>query len=202
MRQIKWILDPGHGGMAFGHYVTPGKRSPEVPPGIYEGEWNRDVIDDICLINYGSPTPLSFEVTAPGPLHVSLTERVEFVNDLPFKARDMALISIHANAAPGKGWQKASGSRLFLSKRASGGSERLAAILTGQIRGNKQIPYGHRPLRYVNHTITTRVKCPAVLVECGFMTHKADATWLATEGASVWADVIFRTMCIYQEGLE
>jgi N-acetylmuramoyl-L-alanine amidase len=212
MRQIKWILDPGHGGVAFGHYVTKGKRSPHVPPGIYEGEFNREVaLDTHFKWTLDIPpgcSPMDCTMIGTGPINIPLKARVDFVNGLPFPARDMALISIHANAEGGlkRGeWGKASGSRLFISKRASNGSyrleDRLSLAMIDAMKAGK-IPYAMRPTRLVNHTITTRVKCPAILVECGFMTNEADATWLATEGASAWADVIFRAMLAYQEGLE
>jgi N-acetylmuramoyl-L-alanine amidase len=74
---MKWILDPGHGGMAFGHYMTPGKRSPQVPPGIYEGEFNRAIANSVHDGNY-----LETIVTNPGPINISLKKRVSFVNSI------------------------------------------------------------------------------------------------------------------------
>ena len=72
---IKFLLDPGHGGVAFSHYLTPGKRSPEVPPGIFEGEFNRAVCG---YLNNGE----KFLSIVPGPIQVPLESRVGFVNKL------------------------------------------------------------------------------------------------------------------------
>jgi len=205
MRQIKWIIDPGHGGMAFGRYMTSGKRSPHVPPGIYEGVFNRKVAvrirDLVATYNFSKGRVMECELTRLGPINIPLTSRVDFVNSLPFRAHDMALISIHFNAEGGlkRGqWGKANGSRLFLSKRSSSGSKRLNKILSRRIDATS-IP--RRRTKSVNHTMTTRVKCPAILVETGFMTNKVEAQWLETYGALAWANIIFVAMLDYQEGL-
>lgn len=144
----KYLLLAGHGGMAFGHYLTPGKRSPEVGPN-------------------------------PGPYNIPQAERVKLVNDIHRRAGDCILIVVHANAAAGKGWNDANGFRVFHSTNASKKSRLLAECLHGSMTAwTKIYP---RTIAEKNFTILYKTKCPAVLLECGFMTNRADAAYMASE---------------------
>lgn len=166
----KVIIDAGHGGTAFGHYLTAGKRSPEVPPGIFEGGFNRMVSRNIdfnlklhsCLLNNG-------------PINIPLRERVKYINQLFKKEPDLISISIHANAARGKGWSRARGSVVFVSKRATEKELFLAKQISDEMRKlSKLIGLPHRGIKKANFKMVYGPKCPAVLIECGFMTNKAD----------------------------
>jgi len=172
---MKFLLNPSHGGMTFGKYLTPGKRSPQVPPGVYEGEFTRSVCTLIQAYN-----PEQIEITVPGPIRVPLAARVEYVNQVVRKFSDdhIALISVHANAARGSGWSPAHGFKIFHSRRASKNSLHLADELFDSF--DRHTDLHARPIGEVNHTITTRTHCPAVLVECGFMTSEYDAPYLAS----------------------
>ena len=166
---LKKLFDPGHGGIAFGHYLTPGKRSPEVPPGIFEGEYNRIICD---LMAEHDPDCLNI---APGPINVPLKARVSFVNRLSHLER-CVLLSIHCNAAGSSGWDSANGFTVFVSHHASQDSKRLAAHVAERLEHHL---YGfiapRKPvIKQVNHTITTATRCPAVLIELGFMTNKRE----------------------------
>ncbi len=171
---MRFVLDAGHGGIAFGHYMTRGKRSPEVPPGIYEGEFNRDICARVGLL-YGES---SCVLTAPGALNPPLKSRVDFVNTLQKHFGDVVLISIHANAdGLGKDWTGARGHVVFTHKnRPDAGSDRLASLISGELaalnytrnRGVKKAAFS-----------VLNVRCPAVLVECGFMTNSEDVATLA-----------------------
>ena len=192
-----WLLDPGHGGMSFGEYLTPGKRSPAMPPGIYEGEFNRSVCG---LIQQRDPDNIL--VIAPGPINVPPKARVSYVNQLcrRLKGEHVALISVHANAARGKGWSDANGYKVFHSKRASKHSKFLASIVDDHM--GVCTPFERRPIEAVNHTITTQTDCPAILTECGFMTHLGDAELLADWGVQAQlSDAIFRAMNEYEAQL-
>lgn len=167
----KFLLDPGHGGLAFGHYLTPGKRSPEVPPGIFEGDFNRRVCK---LIEQYDPE--QYLNIAPGPIQIPLKARVDFVNKLA-KLEDCVLISVHANAAPGVGWTSANGFTVFISKGASVRSERLASMIHDEFIGITE----SRGIKRESFTIIKQVTCPAVLVECGFMTNRIDAEFMASD---------------------
>ena len=169
-----FLLDPGHGGIAAGHYLTPGKRSPEVPPGIYEGEFNREVCNWIVRLNAKYHNVIN---TNLGPINIPLTSRVSFVNQFCKREKNCALISLHANAAKKKGWSKGSGFVIFHSRKASKKSKRLARIMLEEFKSLNY--FSSRGIKQANHTVTTKTNCPAILIECGFMTNKHDAELLA-----------------------
>lgn len=168
---IKLLVDPGHGGMAFGHYLTPGKRSPQVPPGIYEGEFNRGV----CAFLEAMSDPNVMEVLniAPGPINIPIASRVKYANQLS-KKENCVLVSVHANAAGSPGWRSATGFGVFQSRSASTESKILAKHVFSKI--GEAISWHIRPreIKEANFTMIHRTRCPAVLVECGFMTNKQD----------------------------
>ena len=170
---MKYLFSPGHGGMAFCHYLTPGKQW----LGLYEGEFNRDVCDILCQMH---PDYLNI---APGPIRIPLMSRVRFVNKLA-KKEDICLISVHANAQDTKGemWGKARGHRVFVREYPSLGSVRLASFLnhelSGMYPGEKQ-----KRIRERNFTIIKRTDCPSVMVELGFMTNKYDHGMLKSQNA-------------------
>jgi len=162
---MKWLIDAGHGGRAFGAYVTPGKRSPDVPPGIYEGVFNRNVArlligENIVNLSHGVyDTPPKW--------------RVKAINTIAaYHPGEVALISIHANATGrGKKWdERATGFRIFTSKKPSEFSVTMARVIERAFIESAEIPASNREILGRNYTILKHTKCPSVLIECGFMT--------------------------------
>jgi N-acetylmuramoyl-L-alanine amidase len=187
----KFILDAGHGGMAFGHYLTPGKRSPEVPPGIYEGEFNRD----ICFKIWTRCVERNIEcvrLISDSPINIPLNARIEYINQLYKKEKDIVLLSIHANAAGyGKWIESARGFVTFIAKNASLKSRQFAYCISKYMDELGPIP--HRGYRMSNFSIIKKTHCPAVLLECGFMTNHIDAEILASDDGrkSIAGAIIF-----------
>lgn len=204
MSLITWILDPGHGGMCQLEYMnTPGKRSPEISPafgghlalGIYEGEFNRDVMMRVlgmALYAGVDAVPLVY-----GPENIPLKERVKRTNEIQRKKGECHLVSIHANAA-GKGaqWNKARGFRILYSKKA--GSKDLAVLMNSYCHTYLTQYTKARTPDPRNYTIFN-VGMPAALAEFGFMTNKEDARAQASdEFRDRCALVIFETMMDYE----
>jgi len=187
MSRYYWILDPGHGGIApDGKYVTKGKRSPEVPPGIYEGEFNRAIVERLYKLMQ-QPAPYdgvqwSVDCTVPiidGRCHwgdVALKERRAFVNRMcaHVDARNVRLLSIHANAAPGAGWSQAKGTVVYIRDYNSL-SVRMAQDFSAPL-----ISDADRGIKAAKFAILN-VDCLAVLVEVGFMTNRFEAEQMASE---------------------
>ncbi len=188
MSKIKWILDAGHSGVGFGHYLTWGKRSPEVPPGILEGEFNRRICH---LIHKISPSN-TLELT-PGPINIPLSywqdkkyfsSRTAYVNELYKRERkqgnEIAVLSIHANAAGNKGWYDREGCVIFTPKNPTSKEDTLALYIADSFN---EIP--HKDSAIIKHKNVSRIlsktKCTSVLIECGFMTNKDDAKYMASE---------------------
>ena len=178
---MKFLLDAGHSGVAFDHYLTRGKQSPAVPPGIYEGEFNREVCHQIIKYNDNDGGPLDICFLNPGPINISLRDRVKTVNQLA-KLEKVCLLSIHANAAGYGGWQPARGSRVFHARRASRQSKQFAKFLHDEMWENGSLPYPPRNIAAKNFYMLWRTRCPAILSECGFMTNKLEALFMAGSG--------------------
>ena len=188
----KWLINCGHSGMLWGHYLTQGKQSPNVPPGIYEGEFNREIGK---RLNYLLPNS---RLLTPGPCNVTQATRRKNVNLIASLENDVILLSVHANAAQNSGWQdRVSGARVFVRKRPFAAA-RLAdysasvqiAQDISQAFKDGPLPYSVRPVKEMNFGIL-KVKCPSVLVECGFHTNRIDAAYMASEnGRDEIADMI------------
>lgn len=170
---MKYFLDPGHSGRAFGHYLTPGKRSPQIPPGFYEGVVNRQICKHITDIKTDA-----YEVVnlAPGFINIPLRTRVQNVNQLVRRLgpdEPCALISIHCNASAKKGWSAANGFAVFMEFGADNKTRTLAGLVHSYY--GRQGTFKDRGIKQANFSIIKKVKCPAILVECGFMTNLDDA---------------------------
>lgn len=179
---MKTLLVPGHSGLIFGHYLTKGKRSPQIGPdiGSYEGEFNRAITQRLLHL-----IPNCEVLT--GPCNLPQVERRKNINWLADLEPNLRVLAIHANAASNSGWQtKASGARVFIRKEPWAAARKADYIISKQIaesidrslKGN--MPYPVRPIREANFTVL-KVKCPAVLVECGFQDHRFDASYMASE---------------------
>lgn len=178
MSKYRFILLAGHGGMAFGHYMTAGKQSPEVPPGVYEGQFNRTICRTID--RYAENTGFSTEILNTGPYNIPQGDRVDLINNIHAKTGDKCiLIVIHANAAGAPGWSSARGFGVFHSRNASTRSKVLARMVEQSMRKGIESP--SRGIKIRGHGITTYTKCPAILVECPFMTNRTEAEYLASE---------------------
>lgn len=170
----KFLLDPGHEGMAFGLYLRQGKQSPQVPPGIYEGEFNRKVC---ALIE--SFDPGKYLSIAPGPVNIPLKDRIDFINELN-EVEPCVSISIHANAADELGWSDARGFRVFHSSNASDTSKRLAKLTHESLEARLGRIIPPRSIKTENLSMVYKTDCPAIYVECAFMTNEKEARFMAS----------------------
>ena len=101
------LLDPGHGGIINGVYQTAGKRSPLWSNGkqLFEGEFNRAITQGISqaltLHNIAN------KIIVPELEDISLRTRVNRANHLAaqYPNHQCLLISVHANAGGGKGFE-------------------------------------------------------------------------------------------------
>lgn len=196
--KINWILDPGHPGMAFDQYLIRGKQSPQVPPGIYEGKFNRSICDTITCYQ-------DAVVTVPGPINVPLSTRVKFARQLNKRIGNCALISVHANAAGKSGWSGANGFAIFHSRQASEKSKLLARIVEEELSSG-QDRIKSRGIKKANFSIITLGQkkilnggMPSILVELGFMTNWDEAALLAKAGYRwILANLVSQSMTRYE----
>ncbi len=180
------LIDNGHGSQ------TPGKQSPDGR--LREYQWTRiaarRLAERLEALGYDA------RLVTPEDGDIMLSTRVRRVNEVCREhGRDnVALISLHVNAAVGDGWQRASGwSGWVSSKGASAGSRRLAALLYCEaeargLKGDRCVPSS---LCWEgNFAIVRDTLCPAVLTENLFMTNKEEVDYLLSdEGLATIVDL-------------
>lgn len=169
------ILNAGHGGIVGGVYITPGKRSPKWSKGVlYEGMFNRWVMNR--LKEKLDRANLPYFSAHGGEEDTPLKDRVKKANKYHDKNRgNVYYLSIHANAGGGEGIE-------VFTSRGQTKSDSIAEMFAlelmdvteaygsrfrpGMIDGDLDKEAGFYELR--------KTKCPAVLLELGFMDHIRD----------------------------
>ena len=170
------ILDAGHGGMDGGAVSTDG---------IVERELNLEITKRLALLMVfcGEHVALtridSNDLSSPDADTIKeqktsdLKNRVAAINAVP----NATLISIHQNSLPGH--PEVNGAQEFYNTVS--GSNQLAIAVQQQMNqnhnsGNPRIAKQIDPSIY----LMSEVRCPAILVECGFLSSPREARDLCT----------------------
>lgn len=177
------ILDAGHGGVINGKYQTAGKRSPVWSDGsqLLEGVFNREIVEGIdTMLFYGG---ISSHILVPEQEDVSLSERVKRANAIyeEYKAtHEVILISVHANAGGGTGFE-------VYTYHGQTQSDVLATFITDKFaevfpneRLRKDLTDGD-PDKEANFYVLRKTKMPAVLTENFFMDTEKDCKILLSD---------------------
>ena len=170
------ILDPGHGGEDGGAVSVTG---------THESVINLDIavrLSDLSGL-LGVPckmTRRSEDIAYPRELKTTAKRkvydqksRVAFING----TENAVLLSIHQNFFPRR---SAHGPQAFYAKTT--GSDVLAGYLCASLDA-ALLPGNNRPAKPIaeNIYLMKNVRCPAVLVECGFLSNEAEAKALDDE---------------------
>lgn len=155
------MLDAGHGP------ETPGKRSPDGT--IREFHFNAAVADEVKKLLMAKGMHILF--SHQNDKDVPLAERITLANQLQVHA----FISIHANAF-GAEWNTANGIETYVYPKASADSVTLAHLIQPALvlACNRK----NRGVKTANFAVLRETKMPAILIECGFMTHREEADLL------------------------
>ncbi len=168
------ILDAGHG------INTAGKRSPIWADGriLYEWEFNRDILHRVASTL--STLGIAHHILTPEDDDISLVERVRRANAIFAADRGAYLISVHANAGGGTGWEA------FTSVGESQ-SDTYAEILYNKARAR----LGNFPIRTCGidgdsdkesgFYILRKTACPAILTENLFMDNYLDCQFIMSD---------------------
>lgn len=168
---MKILLDNGHGK------ETPGKRSPIWPDGsqLFEWEFNRDIVKRISgeLRGLGVDT----RIIVPEETDIPLGERCKRVNRY---GKNALLISVHANAGGGTGWE-------CYTTKGKTKSDQYAQVLCEEAK--KEFPEWKMRFDYMDgdpdkeedFRIIKGTVCPAVLTENFFMDTEKDCRFIMSE---------------------
>lgn len=160
------IIDAGHGGEDGGAVS---------PSGALESRINLDIalrLDGILGL-YGVPAVLLRDTDVSLHDKTAQTLRQKKVSDLHNRVemvnahKNAVLLSIHQNSYPDSRYH---GAQVFFSP--TDGSRELAQVLQEQLRDTLD-PQNGRLEKQIPDTIylMNHISCPAVLVECGFLTN-------------------------------
>jgi N-acetylmuramoyl-L-alanine amidase len=184
------IIDPGHGSIINGVYVTPGKRSPKWSdlPQLYEGVQNRQIADTLKTMLDAEGIPY-VEVVDPTGTDDSLGARVARANaTFPTRTRDSVYVSIHADAA-GDGIKDhpATGISVYTSPGQTKSDiladkilEALAPNIGNKTKWRYELTEGDHD-KESKFYVLTQTKMPAVLCELGFMTNRKECQMMHTQ---------------------
>lgn len=172
IKKIKIVLDGGHG------YNTPGKRTPD--DSMREWEFNNETaLMARELLNQYQNIEVQLSHDVSGKSDVPLLNRTEYAN----KWGADLFLSIHANAFGSGGWNDADGIETFIHPT----KPEVAVELAVKIQKNLIAMTGrdNRGVKTANFVVLDKTKMTSVLVECGFMTNKAEAELLKTKAYRV-----------------
>jgi len=168
------ILDNGHGKN------TAGKCSPIWGDGsqLFEYKFNRDIVNRISAEL--TALKINHKILVPELIDISLTERVRRANEIYAKDKDSFLISVHANAGGGTGWE------IFTSVGQTK-SDTLASVIFVEahkvlttIKFRFDVNDGDMD-KEADFTILKKTDCPAVLTENMFMDTEKDCKFIMSE---------------------
>ena len=167
------IFDNGHGGIIGGEYMTPGKRTPAHmgEPQIFEGAWNRWLVNR-CIEELNRQRMSLFHVS-DSLEDLPLSERVKKANIIHTLYPNTYLLSVHANAGGGEGIE------VFTSPGQTKSDQIAEHFMDVFMRHKLHDIYrldqsdGDKD-KEAKFYVLTKTKCPAILVEYGFMDNEND----------------------------
>ena len=159
MAPVTVVIDPGHGGK------DPGAIAPT--NGLQERQVN--LSGSLILAEMLDDVGLDVRLTRKGNMFIPLDDRAAFAND----SRAKLFVSIHADSAKSR---LAKGPTLYIARGASKASIRAANAINRRLAS---VVVKTRGVKRRNFRVLVNTKMPAVLVELGFLTNRAEAAMLA-----------------------
>jgi len=177
--KILFLIDPGHSGMVGDEYLTAPDKMFIHPDGttIYEGVRNR-VLANFVMDLAEIEELLILDVTGNSQLDVPLATRVKFANDLNDRYPHVVYCSLHMNAGKGLGTE------IFTSPGQTGSDEHASLvmdcldadiedfIIRPDFWSDKDVD------KEAKFYVLVKTKCPAWLLETGFMDSAHDCRLL------------------------
>ena len=189
------VIDPGHGGMDGGAVSAEGQRESEINLAIALKMNDLLHLFGICPIMTRTDEALEYPESAVTTREKKVWDqkrRVELVNS----CAPAILISIHQNQYPDI---RPSGVQVFYGRE--GGSEALGVLLHENLQ-SAFCPSSRRVAAPISDSIylMKHVTCPAVLVECGFLSNPEEAKKLADNGYQTALAAVLCASCLQYIG--
>ena len=157
----KVVLDPGHGGKDPGAVNSRGQREKNIvlPVALAAARQLRSRGVDVTLTRHDD----SF---------IELNERAAIANRL---GADL-FVSLHADSARNR---SARGFTVYIARSAAPAAGAVAKIIARRL---SHVNANSRGVRRASYRVLVRTSCPAVLVELGYLSNRADAANLSDRG--------------------
>lgn len=171
------VIDPGHGGADGGCVSINGKCEKDINLNI-----SLSLRDILTIMGFEPQCTRESDVSihSDGIEGLGKQKKSDMDNRLAlFNKNDNAIaVSIHQNQFTDS---KYSGAQMFFSPKING-SEKLADIMQKQFVSKLQ-PENTREIKPVGDELflLNNSKCPAVMIECGFLSNKEEADKLENE---------------------
>lgn len=168
------LLDNGHGKN------TKGKCSPIWEDGSQLLEWkfNRDVVKIIA--QQLNVLDIEYKIIVPEDKDISLSERCRRINEISSKRKSL-LISIHANAGGGTGWEAWTSPGITKSDKYAEIFYNKAKIFFGDSFPIRKCMINGFQNKEALFKILIGTNCPAVLTENFFMDTKKDCEYIMSD---------------------
>ena len=155
------VIDAGHGGK------DPGATS-------YYGDYEKSVNLSIArkVASYLENSGVQVIMTRNSDTFIELNERAEIAN----RAGADLFVSIHSDSHPNS---SQNGYTIYVARSASWSSKKVGAAIEQSMRRTGLKDKG---IRNQDFRVLVRTKCPAVLVECGYLTNPSEASQLFDSG--------------------
>lgn len=172
------ILDNGHGKDTKGKRSPMGMLTKQNKTALFEYEFNRDIVKRIAVLLDGACVP--YHILVPEINDISLPERVVRANEIHAKDPATYLVSVHANAGGGTGWE-------VWTSVGKTESDVLATIFAKQAeqdfkgwRIRTDMSDGDVD-KEAHFYILRYTRCPAVLTENFFMDYPKDLEYILSD---------------------
>lgn len=176
MSRLHIIFDAGHG------CNTPGKRSPVWADGkqLLEWEFNRDIVKRTC--NILDKKGVSYDIISYEREDISLTTRANRANAIATRkgTRNCLLVSVHANAGCGTGWEVWTSRGRTLSDIYADIFFDVATDKLSEFKMRADTTDGDND-KEESFAILRKSTCPAILTENLFMDTERDCRFLLSE---------------------
>ena len=151
------VIDPGHGGR------DPGATS---ATGYYEKDVNLQVSRKVASILRGRG--LTVVMTRDSDVFIELEERAAIAN-----RHDPALfVSIHHDSHPDSGRR---GYTTYIARRPSIFTRQAARMI---VKAMSSLGLNSFGVRAADYRVLVKTRCPAVLIECGYLSNWSEASLL------------------------
>lgn len=187
------VIDPGHGGKDPGKVGVNGAKEKDVNLAIaktlqsvleqngFQVVMTRD--EDVVLSGEGKFSKIG-----------DLNARCKTINDTYASNQDCVLVSIHQNSFT---TESVHGAQSFYYQ-GSENSKKLAGMIQNQLNSNINTDKPKEPKPNNSYYILINSKCPGIIVECGFLSNREEASKLIDpEYQKVMANIICNSLKEY-----